>query len=352
MFMCKLSVIVPVYKVKDYLRDCVDSILSNQVDMEIILVDDGSPDDCGAICDSYAERYENIKVIHKENGGLSSARNAGLDVAQGEYFAFVDSDDMIDPEMFSKMLDKMISLNADIACCGMKILGTETPYLDFSDWHDEYDREDCIQLLVSRNGTGNFYMNKVFRSELFSDIRLPVGKYYEDIYSMYKVFDKAQRVVCINEPLYLYRIHGQSISHSAQFNPKIMDYAYACKAEWEYVKANRPQFTDIAAAKYANAINLLSKKPSIIFGKSIEAKNSYESLQDLFLYDLVSIANNKHCSDRLRYEITLMLKSKVSLMCYLKKKEFCKRFHNHPRITILLHDFLYIPSSDTKSNQY
>ena len=342
--MCRLSVIVPVYKVKDYLRDCVDSILSNQVDMEIILVDDGSPDECGDICDSYAERYENIKVIHKENGGLSSARNAGLDVAQGEYFAFVDSDDMIDPGMFSKMLDKMISLNADIACCGMKILGTETPYLDFSDWHDEYDREDCIQLLVSRNGTGDFYMNKVFRSELFSDIRLPVGKYYEDIYSMYKVFDKAQRVVCINEPLYLYRIHGQSISHSAQFNPKIMDYAYSCKAEWEYVKANRPQFTDIAAAKYANAINKLSKNSAILFSDSSEAKKYFSILTELFLKDLVSIEDNDYCSDRLKYELTLMLKSKTALLRYIKKERFYKSLHNHPRVQEVSRCFMHIPS--------
>ena len=103
--MYQLSVIVPVYKTKEYLCDCVDSILSNHVDMEIILVDDGSPDDCGKICDDYAERFENIKVIHKENGGLSSARNAGLDIAQGDYLAFVDSDDMVSPFMLSKMLD-------------------------------------------------------------------------------------------------------------------------------------------------------------------------------------------------------------------------------------------------------
>ena len=341
--MYQLSVIVPVYKTKEYLCDCVDSILSNHVDMEIILVDDGSPDDCGKICDDYAERFENIKVIHKENGGLSSARNAGLDIAQGDYLAFVDSDDMVSPFMLSKMLDTIKTQRADIVCCGMKILGTDTLYLDSANWQNEYDRDDCIELLISPCGTGDFYMNKMFRRNLFDGIRLPLGKYYEDIYSMHKVFDRAKKVVCISEPLYLYRIHGQSISHSTEFNAKIMDYAYACQTEWNYVKANRSKYTDMATAKYANAINQLSKKPSILYGKSEDAKKCFCVLRELFLQDIVSISENRFCSDRLKYEISLMLKSKAVFKRYLKKIEFYAKLHNHPRIQSFVYAFLHFP---------
>ena len=350
--MYELSVIVPVYKTKDYLCDCVDSILSNQANMEIILVDDGSPDDCGKICDDFAKRFGNIKVIHKENGGLSSARNAGLDMAQGNYLAFVDSDDMADSSMLSKMLDTIKMKKADIVCCSMKILGTETLYLDAVNWQDEYDRNDCIELLISPNGTGDFYMNKMFRRELFSDIRLPVGKYYEDIFSMYKVFDKAKKVVCIKEPLYLYRIHGQSISHSTEFNPKIIDYAYACQAEWSYVKDNRAKYTDMATAKYANAINQLSKKPSILYGKSEEAKKCFSVLKKFFLQDIVSITENEYCSERLKYEISLMLRSKALLKRYLWRLGFYNSLHNHPRLQGIVYSFLNLPELETKKVQY
>ena len=114
-----VSVIVPVYKVAAYLPRCVDSILAQTWrNLEIILVDDGSPDECGSICDVYAEKDPRIRVIHKENGGLSSARNAGLDTASGEYIGFVDSDDWIEPEMYARMLALMEKYDAKMVCAG------------------------------------------------------------------------------------------------------------------------------------------------------------------------------------------------------------------------------------------
>ena len=114
----KLSIIVPVYNVEPYLRRCIDSILAQTfTDFELILVDDGSPDNCPAICDEYAEKDPRIVVIHKQNGGLSDARNAGLDIARGEYIGFVDSDDYIDAEMYEKMYNAAIMHNSDIVSC-------------------------------------------------------------------------------------------------------------------------------------------------------------------------------------------------------------------------------------------
>ena len=122
-----ISVIVPVYKVEKYLRECVDSILAQTyTNLEIILVDDGSPDNCGKICDEYAQNDSRIKVIHQENGGLSAARNAGLDIATGKYIGFVDSDDYAELNMFEELHKRIIENNADLSICGVKKFGMES----------------------------------------------------------------------------------------------------------------------------------------------------------------------------------------------------------------------------------
>lgn len=118
--MCEISIIVPVYKVEPYLRKCVDSILAQTfTDFEVILVDDGSPDNSGKICDEYASKDSRVRVIHKKNGGLSSARNAGIDVARGKYLGFVDSDDYIEKDMYELLYDNIVKEQADLSICGI-----------------------------------------------------------------------------------------------------------------------------------------------------------------------------------------------------------------------------------------
>ena len=130
-----ISIIIPVYKTEPYLRKCVDSVLAQTyTNLEVILVDDGSPDDCGKICDEYAAKDSRVKVIHKENGGLSSARNCGLDVATGKYIGFVDSDDWIDPDMYETLLGLLLRYDADIA---------EGSYRFFRPWKSENKVLEC-----------------------------------------------------------------------------------------------------------------------------------------------------------------------------------------------------------------
>ena len=118
-----ISVIVPVYKAEKYLNQCIESIVSQTYqNLQIILVDDGSPDNCPAICDDWAKKDRRIVVIHKENGGQSSARNVGLDIARGEYVGFVDADDFIDHDMYEILLHSLVSTNVDIVCCGSRIV--------------------------------------------------------------------------------------------------------------------------------------------------------------------------------------------------------------------------------------
>ena len=169
----KISVIVPVYKVEKYLDRCVESIVNQTYkNLEIILVDDGSPDNCPAICDAWANKDERIKVIHKENGGVSSARNRGIDAATGDYIGFVDSDDWIEPDMYELLADNAKKYDADISRCGY-----------FVDWPDHIaqvgnggillyeDIERRCEMLRSYHLVSALW-NKIYRRELFEEERL------------------------------------------------------------------------------------------------------------------------------------------------------------------------------------
>ena len=187
----KLSIIVPIYNVEPYLRRCIDSILVQTfTDYEMILVDDGSPDNCGAICDEYASRDPRISVIHKKNGGLADARNAGIEVARGEYFGFIDSDDSIHPDMFRRMLELAQEHHAQMVSCGILMLDQGGTV--FGHWpeleHDRvYGRDAFINDLYPhvRTDLTPSVCNKLFHRDVFRTIRFPVGRYYEDSFIQY-----------------------------------------------------------------------------------------------------------------------------------------------------------------------
>ena len=182
--MPKISVIVPVYKVEAYLQECVDSILAQTFeDFELILVDDGSPDNCGAICDAYAGKDSRVKVIHQENQGLSGARNTGIEASKGEFLTFVDSDDMVSPQ-YLEVLINLFCDNTDVAVCGFKSFldGTEYPIgRSAREMVRVYSpKESLIELY---NGNTLIPVNacaKLIRRSLLGDLRFPVGKLHED----------------------------------------------------------------------------------------------------------------------------------------------------------------------------
>lgn len=206
-----VSVIVPIYKVEKFLRQCVDSI-SNQTyrKLEIILVDDGSPDNCGAICDEYAAGDERIRVIHRKNGGLSAARNTGLDAAKGEYFFFVDADDWISENTIQKMLDTYEETNADLVICNIKPF-YEAEYAgpkkqDSPLKSEVLDQEKLIERLM-QNAAWYYCVawNKLYRRTMLEKIRFPVDYIHEDEAVAHRVFEKCQTVAVIADPLYYYR---------------------------------------------------------------------------------------------------------------------------------------------------
>lgn len=201
----KLSVVIPVYKVEHTLDRCVRSVLQQHVaDMEVILVDDGSPDRCPQMCEEWAAKDPRIHVIHKQNGGLSDARNAGIDVAQGEFITFVDSDDYISPDTYPPLLAMMGDADILEYSIAARLSLPERTYDNTNDyWTD------------SKAYTHTYAWNKIYRRSLFREIRYPKGKVFEDVYTLPKVLRSARRVVTTGKGFYHYCYNPQGITATA-----------------------------------------------------------------------------------------------------------------------------------------
>ena len=222
-----ISVIVPVYKVEEYLCQCIDSILSQDYDnLEVILVDDGSPDGCGRICDEYAKKDGRVKVIHQENRGVSEARNAALNIATGEFFGFVDSDDWILPQMYSRMMSSVLMDASDICICGKTVVFPNKSIKD-PEVPDRIvlERDQALDLLFEDRITSHLW-SKLFRRELFHGILFPGQRVYEDIYVMHELFKNAKRVTWIKEDLYCYRMVETSVTNTGSI-ANMTDYLSA-----------------------------------------------------------------------------------------------------------------------------
>ena len=218
-----ISVIIPVYRVEAYLDRCVRSIVDQTYpDLEIILVDDGSPDRCGGMCDAWAARDNRIRVIHKENGGLSDARNAGMDIAAGSYIAFVDSDDWIHPEFVACLYDAVRKHEAGIGACDVRVVHDDAVVFQPVD-ADSVCRtpEQAIRALTENREFRAVAWNKLYHRSLLEGERFPVGRYHEDEFFTYRILDKAKRLAYVDAPLYCYYQRPGSIMNSA--SPKRLD---------------------------------------------------------------------------------------------------------------------------------
>ncbi|MCL1675698.1 glycosyltransferase family 2 protein [Elizabethkingia meningoseptica] len=222
-----ISIIVPVYKVEQFIHECVDSIIDQTYNhLEIILVNDGSPDRCGEICEEYAKQDHRIVVIHKENGGLSSARNAGLDICKGEYIAFIDSDDVIHPQ-FVELLYANIK-EADLAFCEM--LGFDS-HLGITKEEKIEDvltkrfgnRELLSQILSFKAPNVVVVCNKLYHRRLWEIIKFPAGKIHEDEFVIHETLDQCKEIVFIDAKLYYYRKREESIMSSAGNDKGVLD---------------------------------------------------------------------------------------------------------------------------------
>ena len=245
-----LSIIVPVYDVERYLPKCMDSILAQTfTDFELILVDDGSPDNCPALCDAAAAKDARIRVLHQKNGGLSAARNAGLDVARGEWIGFVDSDDYIAPEMYETLYKAVQSTGADLALCDY-VKVDETGAL-CTQTHVAVPQKSLTgrELLQKAYWTTvQIACNKLYHRTIFAQLRYPVGKLNEDFFVIPEICLNTQKAVVVPDVLYYYVQRGDSIMGKSR-TLRHYDAAEAAQHYWNCLVENRVYETLPAAAE-------------------------------------------------------------------------------------------------------
>ncbi len=223
--MPQISVVVPVYKVEPYLRRCVDSILGQTfADFELILVDDGSPDNCPAICDEYAAKDSRVHVIHQENGGLSAARNAGIDWAfansNSQWLSFVDSDDWVHPEYLERLLEAAVTTGCSLSVCGLlRTQGEALPEIPIAAQAERLTANEFYCMRAGEHVSPAAACAKLYSKKLFVDLRFPVGKLHEDEFTTYLTVYHAGEIAFCSVLLYAYYINPEGIMHS-KWTPK------------------------------------------------------------------------------------------------------------------------------------
>ena len=265
-----ISVIVPVYRVEEYLPRCVDSILAQtHSDLEVILVDDGSPDRCGAICDAYAAEDRRVTVIHKENGGLSSARNAGLEAAKGEYIAFVDSDDWIEPEMYGHMLSLMKKYGAGLVTAGRYDVSEKTGERTVGlcpKREEVLSAEELVGRIFLWEGCDSSACDKLYHRSLLEHFRYPEGKVCEDVPVTYKIVLAAGRAVLCDRPFYNYYHRSGSISKQKRITDKTFHFSRHTAEIYPYIREHHPAIEKQAAYLRVKSLShillLLDQAPS------------------------------------------------------------------------------------------
>lgn len=294
-----ISVIIPIYNVEHYLVDCLNSIVNQTYNnLEIILVNDGSPDNCGAICDQYAIKDQRIRVIHKENGGLSDARNVGLDMCIGDYISFVDSDDVIHPNFYDTLLKVILDYKVDIAFCSINQFEESFSF-------PRYISNSCDIIVWDRKEFRNsifdfsYYpeivtaCSKLYKRNYFEKLRFERGRIYEDTIILHHIVELTHKCVYIKQPLYYYRYNRESITKtSSGAEKKLEDALYALKQRVEFykqlgmnqfVKKSEEQIALHKIDKYLNNQYVLGFLEKIKFLKFIFGSNFKFKTRVLFI---------------------------------------------------------------------
>lgn len=297
-----ISVIIPIYNVKDYLNECIISVIRQSYkNIEIILVDDGSTDESADICDAYEAEDNRVRVIHKVNEGLSSARNIGIKIARGEYLSFIDSDDYIHADMLNILLQEMIKNQADVACC------------DYSSEKISIDdktvivlnKENAISRLLDEDGYKCYAWNKLYKRKLFENISYPEGKWFEDITTTYNVFKNVKTVVYVKQKLYFYRLRKNSITQS-KFSMKDRDLLIAINYVIDDSKWLSNSLQNRIMAGYICYFFYYIKK-GIRANAMIEEDINF--FRKFILNNIINVILNDRVNNKFKIEILLLLLS-------------------------------------------
>lgn len=315
-----ITIIVPVYNVEKYLGKCVESIIGQTYqNTEIILVDDGSKDQSGMMCDCWKEKDERITVVHKENGGLSSARNTALDICRGDYVLFVDSDDYLDKCAIEIMLDDAMKSNADIVEAPfyhiygarrytkakekkMKVMGTaEAIKYDLGAW----------------GGGTVSACAKLFRKYIFASYRFAEGKLNEDHYSIVDILSRAKTIAVEPRPLYYY-VHRQKSITTSSFSPKSLDDLEAANKNYGIIKAQYPQALDVA--EFRIDISTLKIIDKIMFSEDWKENPYLNELVDHVRRNLGRILKSQYVTRNRKLSVLLLLANRSLYQHVVKEK--------------------------------
>ena len=295
-----ISVIVPVYKVEKYIHRCIDSILAQTfTDFELILVDDGSPDNCGKICDEYAEKDNRIHVIHKENGGLSDARNAGIDWAfensNSEWITFIDSDDWIHPKYLEALYNAVQQTGCSISVCGFERTEGEEPVVDDNALTPSlYNSEE---LYCVKNVNAIVAWGKLYKKEDFANIRYPVGKIHEDEFTTYKILFKYENVAFVDQPLYSYYNNPNGIIKS-KWTPQQLYEIEALNYQMGFFKKNN--YFLAYNTCIVNRIEIICKQLNDI--KLLNNKNSQKKYIHILVKELRKTLKKGKTIEQLKFD--------------------------------------------------
>lgn len=282
-----ISVIVPVYKVEKYLDRCIGSVIAQTYkNLEIIMIDDESPDNCPEMCDEYARRDTRIKVIHKKNGGLSDARNIGLAVATGEYIAFVDSDDWIESDFIEILYNNAEKEHADISIIGYTLVWDDGRTRRFSQ-DDEYytfDTDNAIRELLNQRKFQCMVCQKMYKKYIFDSVKFPIGKVYEDVAVGLPTFLRAKKIVVSGKSKYNYYQRNDSIVNS-KFDKRKLYFLECCQFIIAYSDSHNKKYDIEAHSFYLRALMMLILP---IYQENKEAD------KDIYQYLEQEIRTHKH----------------------------------------------------------
>ncbi len=318
----KVSIIIPVYNVKPYVAEALDSVINQTYkNLEIIVVDDGSDDGSEKICDEYAEKDDRIKLIHQQNRGLSAARNTGLDNITGEYVCFLDSDDTFFSDTVEKSLNAII--DNDVDCVVFKVIRCKThkngnlKKLLSSDVYPKisqgvYSRKEALKAVADRRMNFSVW-NKLYKSNIFDTICFPEGYVYEDVYTVFQIFDKMNKIFVLDDVLVMYRKRQESISLTVSAK-NIQDNYYVWTKFYNYIETHTPEVFDseqLQKTREKKFNSLVLDYAEILSSKSPE-KNEVLSLIKEQIKDYEKSVEVNNC------------RAEIRLVCYM--------MFNHPKL--------------------
>lgn len=306
-----ISIIVPVYNVEQYLRKCVNSIINQTYkNLEIILVDDGATDNSGKMCDELAKTDNRIKVYHKGNGGLSDARNYGVERATGEYIGFVDSDDYIDEEMYEKLYEAIKKEDVDVAECNLKIIYPDRIELfTEKDYHKVCSKKEYLEEYLKIENIFGSACVRLIKSDVAKKIKFPVGKLYEDTYYAYDLIEKVDRYAIMNNPYYNYLMRENSITN-AKFNPRIFDLIEI--VDKFHGTVYKDYFSLKEAADCRKMYAYFSVLNSVLLEEKFKNNSYYQLVMNYFKENYKELLKNKYINRNRKLSI-LLIKMNINL---------------------------------------